>query len=90
MPTTETSGREVLDRIIKEAAEQNMLAGLVIRIPANSAAILAPDLKTSGRDCNGIIAAYRGVTVRETPRIQSFSAVEVTYDRKTKENQNNG
>jgi hypothetical protein len=79
--TTETSGRAILDRIIKEATEQNQLKGLVIRIPANRAGELVPDYRTNGRDCNGVIAVYRGVAVRETARIQSFAAVEVCYDK---------
>jgi hypothetical protein len=89
MPTI-TNGRTVLDQIIKEATETKQLDGLVIRIPQNSAAQLAPDMQTNGRNCNGVIAKYRGVDVIETARIGSFEEVEVTYDKKTKENRING
>jgi hypothetical protein len=90
MPTTAKTGKEVLDQLIKEAAEQNKLAGLVIRVPKDMDSSLTGFAKYEGRNVNGSIMSYNGVQLEGTLRIQSFADVEVYYDKENKENRNNG
>ena len=76
----------MIDTIISEAAERNRLDGLRILVPDTIAADLVPESKAAaGQDL-----FYKGVFLVATPRIKSYSMVEVTYDKKTKETPNNG
>ena len=71
----------VLDTIIKQAAEQDKLGGLMLLVPESATTSLVSAV-VEGKSISGTLMTYKGVKLQTCDRIKSFDLVEAVYETK--------